>query len=82
MRRAQPGDAAAFLVHEQARPLRQRLTQSADQAGELRRVLDVAREQDRARGRLGTEQRGLFVAERWAGHADDRGLHWLRPSLG
>ena len=45
-----------------------------DQRGQLRRGLDVAREQDDAARRIGAEQRGLVGRQRRPGDPDDGGL--------
>ena len=44
-----------------------------DEAGQLRRVLDVAAEQDNAGGRKGSEKRRLLGRQGEAGDADDGG---------
>ena len=72
---AEAGDAAALLIHHQHGVARQDPPQGSDQGAKLRGIVDVAREQDRARRGVGAEQ-GRFVRQQdGAGDADDGGLH-------
>ena len=66
------GDATALLIDHDVRRRRKHGAERVDQAGQLRRVLDVAAEQDNAGGRKGFEKRGLLRQQGGAGDADDR----------
>ena len=73
--RPQTRDPAALLIHHQHGIVWQDTPQRRDQVTELRRVVDVAREQDHPGWRVVTQQRRFFREERRAGDAHDGGLH-------
>ncbi len=82
VRGAETGDPAAFLIQHQVGFGGEDGAQGGDEGGELRRVLDVAGEQDHPDGRVGAEQRGFLGPEGGAGEADDGGLHGRARGVG
>ena len=71
VRRPQTGDSPALLVDHQHRCRRQSAAQGGDECGKLRRIVDVAREQDHAGRRMAVEQVRFFREQYRAGDADD-----------
>jgi len=72
-RRFQARDAPTFLIDHDHGVGRQDAAERGYQPRELWRVLDVAREQDDAGGRMRAKQRGLFRVEGSTGNPDDGG---------
>ena len=74
-RRAQPGDAAAFLIDHQHCLTRQNAAQIGEQFCHLRGSLHVAPEQYHARGRMCAQQSLGFSVENGAGNSDNGSVH-------
>ena len=80
VRGTKPRHPPAFLVEHQLGVLGQGGARRGDQGGELRRILDVAGEQDHPGRRVAAEQRRFVGGEGGAGEADDGGFHALRTA--
>ncbi len=81
VRRAQAGDAAALLVHHRHRQRRQDAGEMAGQLAKLRRVGDIAREQDHAEGAMLPQHGDLGRRKRGTGDPDNAGLQIHRDLL-
>lgn len=74
MRRTEALDATTFLVDQDRRAeITSRFTQFLNQRSNLRGVIDIALEKDKAPGTLGAQKGALVSGQGKAGYAGDEG---------